>query len=67
MRRRFRWITVEKTIVFTCDCGYRFFFKSVNDSYGHEKGDEVLKYVAGALRKAVGEDGFSARWAAKNF
>ena len=43
------------------------FFKSVNDSYGHEKGDEVLKYVAGALRKAVGEDGFSARWGGEEF
>lgn len=43
------------------------FFKSVNDSYGHEKGDEVLKYVAGALQKAVGEDGFSARWGGEEF
>ncbi len=32
-----------------------------------KKGDEVLKYVAGALRKAVGEDGFSARWGGEEF
>jgi two-component system, cell cycle response regulator len=37
-------------------------FKSVNDSYGHQIGDEVLIQVACLLKDIVGENGFAARW-----
>ncbi|MEL3972568.1 sensor domain-containing diguanylate cyclase [Rossellomorea oryzaecorticis] len=37
-------------------------FKSVNDSYGHQIGDEVLIQVAGLLKDIIGENGFAARW-----
>lgn len=43
------------------------FFKSVNDSYGHEKGDEVLCYVAGELRNMMRDIGFSVRWGGEEF
>lgn len=43
------------------------FFKQVNDCYGHEKGDEVLRYVAEMLRGAVPEDGFASRWGGEEF
>ncbi len=43
------------------------FFKKVNDSYGHDKGDEVLVHVATILKEEVGEDGFVARWGGEEF
>lgn len=57
----------QKEKAFTIAMGDIDFFKRVNDNYGHDVGDEVLKYVADALRQAVGEDGFAARWGGEEF
>lgn len=43
------------------------FFKKVNDQYGHEKGDEVLCYVADVLQKGIEENGFASRWGGEEF
>lgn len=43
------------------------FFKKVNDTYGHEMGDLVLKAVADKLRKGVVAKGFVARWGGEEF
>lgn len=43
------------------------FFKTVNDTYGHECGDEVLKQVAGLLRDHMRLNGFAARWGGEEF
>ena len=41
-------------------------FKSVNDLYGHEEGDRILRYVAGCLRSCV-EDGYPVRMGGDEF
>ncbi len=43
------------------------YFKKVNDTYGHECGDLVLKKVAGVLRKHMAGKGFAARWGGEEF
>lgn len=37
-------------------------FKSVNDRFGHQVGDEVLIQVADLMKEVVGESGYVARW-----
>ena len=43
------------------------FFKKVNDTYGHNAGDEVLKAVASQLKKGMIGKGFAARWGGEEF
>lgn len=43
------------------------FFKRVNDSYGHECGDMVLKNIADILRLHMHSHGFAARWGGEEF
>ncbi len=43
------------------------FFKKVNDTYGHECGDVILKSVAAQLRAHMRGHGFVARWGGEEF
>lgn len=43
------------------------FFKRVNDTYGHECGDVVLKRVADMMREHMESLGFAARWGGEEF
>ena len=43
------------------------FFKKVNDTYGHEMGDVVLKEVSKVLRTYMVGKGFAARWGGEEF
>lgn len=42
-------------------------FKAVNDTFGHDIGDEVLVRVAGALRRLVRERDLVVRWGGDEF
>ncbi|MES2423462.1 MAG: sensor domain-containing diguanylate cyclase, partial [Pseudomonadota bacterium] len=42
-------------------------FKSINDRFGHEIGDQVLMAVATALQTAAGSQGIPARWGGDEF
>ncbi len=43
------------------------FFKKINDSYGHECGDIVLKQVAQTMNSYIRKCGFVARWGGEEF
>jgi diguanylate cyclase (GGDEF)-like protein len=49
-----------------CICDIDF-FKKVNDTYGHDFGDEVLKMVSGIFREETKDNGFAARWGGEEF
>jgi diguanylate cyclase (GGDEF)-like protein len=42
-------------------------FKQINDSYGHQAGDQVLQLIAGALRGCAVKGEIVARWGGDEF
>lgn len=50
--------------IIICDIDY---FKKVNDTYGHNVGDEVLVYVAGVLAECCKGKGNVFRWGGEEF
>lgn len=42
-------------------------FKRVNDTYGHDAGDAVLKFVAETLQRMAGENAAVCRWGGEEF
>ena len=42
-------------------------FKSINDKYGHECGDDVLKQVAGLIREGCRQTDIISRWGGEEF
>lgn len=54
----------KKTCIFMFDIDS---FKSVNDTFGHEAGDEALKLVASTAAKAAGKKSILSRWGGDEF
>lgn len=50
--------------VIMCDIDH---FKMVNDKYGHNNGDFILKNVAAILNESVSEDNIVVRWGGEEF
>lgn len=42
-------------------------FKAINDSYGHEAGDLVIKNVAAIIQRAVRDIGMAFRYGGEEF
>lgn len=42
-------------------------FKFINDRYGHNVGDEVIKYVSDTIKNCVGDDGIAGRFGGDEF
>lgn len=42
-------------------------FKRINESFGHQTGDDVLRRIAGVIHDAVGKDGDALRYSGDNF
>ena len=43
------------------------FFKSINDTYGHDAGDEALLFIAGLLKEIAGPDAYAVRFGGDEF
>lgn len=56
-----------KGVPFCVAIGDIDFFKHINDTYGHDCGDLVLKNVAAILRSHMHGIGFAARWGGEEF
>lgn len=54
----------EQISICLCDID---FFKRVNDTYGHDVGDEVLKTIADTFRTKLPPDTFISRWGGEEF
>ena len=54
----------EPVSVILCDLDH---FKNINDRYGHEAGDTVLRTVASVLRGALRETDVLGRWGGEEF
>ena len=54
----------DSTTIIMCDIDH---FKRVNDTYGHNAGDEVLKHVANTLSNSIGIDDGAFRWGGEEF
>lgn len=68
--RRLRQIianSVKEHTPFCVAIGDIDFFKRVNDTYGHECGDLVLKNIAACLKRHMAGKGFAARWGGEEF
>lgn len=61
------YLTKEQNKGFSlCICDIDL-FKKVNDTYGHDFGDEVLKEIAKVFKEETKNKGFAARWGGEEF
>ena len=58
------FINLNDYILGTLDIDH---FKAVNDTYGHEVGDQVLKMTAKTMRNAFRKNDFLGRWGGEEF
>lgn len=54
----------EEAVLLMCDLDW---FKKINDQYGHDMGDQVLKLFARVLENTVDQQGFCARIGGEEF
>lgn len=58
---------LQENKTFSVAIGDIDFFKSVNDTYGHETGDVVLKIVSETIENTIEGKGFVCRWGGEEF
>lgn len=65
---RLREIVSDKTTTGLCVCICDIdFFKKINDNYGHDIGDKVLKNISLTMQRLLAEDCLIARWGGEEF
>ncbi|MGM0438066.1 MAG: PAS domain S-box protein [Bacillota bacterium] len=60
-------LDVKRNLPFSIIIGDLNNLKKVNDKYGHDKGDEVIKNIANKLKENCREDDILARWGGDEF
>ncbi len=73
--RRYAEVVLEEKMAELARYGFRFGvlfvdvdrFKDLNDTFGHERGDEVLKMVATTLARSARSLDFVGRWGGEEF
>lgn len=60
--RSARYFSVFSLIMFDLD-----YFKNVNDTYGHDAGDEVLKKIVDVMKKRIRKNDVLSRWGGEEF
>ncbi len=58
---------IDKGVDFALVMGDIDFFKKVNDTYGHDAGDQVLIAVAQTLKNFMAKFGYAIRWGGEEF
>ena len=58
---------IDKGVRFNIALGDIDFFKKVNDTYGHEAGDQVLIAVSSTLKDFMKDKGYAIRWGGEEF
>jgi diguanylate cyclase (GGDEF)-like protein len=65
-----KWInssTEQNKDIITVGIGDIDFFKKINDTYGHDGGDVVLREVSAIFQKHMEDEGIAARWGGEEF
>lgn len=65
--RRFALAMHDTSATFTLAVADIDYFKRINDDYGHQKGDEVLKAVAKVLMLSLSDSDYVFRWGGEEF
>lgn len=65
--RKLKNMAMKSGMPFSVCIGDIDFFKKVNDTYGHDAGDIVLKRVSELMSKFMAGKGFIARWGGEEF
>lgn len=73
--RKFLIQKIDKEISLQQECGAPFavimvdvdYFKRINDSFGHDCGDMVLRNLANLMKATVGTKGYVGRWGGEEF
>lgn len=67
MKRRFAETQLNAQTGMTIAVADVDYFKRINDHYGHQKGDEVLKAVARVLMLSIADKDYVFRWGGEEF